>query len=75
MGGGTGTGAAPVVASVSKKINALTIAVVTLPFKAEGRRRMNAAINGVEKLPVSPLTAGPLLLICRLSAWKLRLLL
>ncbi len=50
MGGGTGTGAAPVVASVSKKINALTIAVVTLPFKAEGRRRMNAALNGVEKL-------------------------
>jgi cell division protein FtsZ len=50
MGGGTGTGAAPVVALVAKKINALTIAVVTLPFKAEGRRRMNSAINGVEKL-------------------------
>jgi cell division protein FtsZ len=50
MGGGTGTGAAPVVASVAKKINALTIAVVTLPFKAEGRRRMNSAISGVEKL-------------------------
>ncbi|EEZ92936.1 MAG: cell division protein FtsZ [Candidatus Parvarchaeum acidiphilum ARMAN-4] len=50
MGGGTGTGAAPVVASVAKKINALTIAVVTLPFKAEGRRRMNSAVTGVEKL-------------------------
>ncbi len=50
MGGGTGTGAAPVVAQVAKKINALTIAVVTLPFKAEGRRRMSSALDGVEKL-------------------------
>ncbi len=50
MGGGTGTGAAPVVAQVAKKLNALTIAVVTLPFKAEGRRRMNVALDGVEKL-------------------------
>ncbi len=50
MGGGTGTGAAPVVAQVAKKLNALTIAVVTLPFKAEGRRRMASALNGIEKL-------------------------
>jgi cell division protein FtsZ len=50
MGGGTGTGAAPVVAQVAKKLNALTIAVVTLPFKAEGKRRMTSALNGVEKL-------------------------
>ena len=50
MGGGTGTGAAPVVAQVAKKLNILTIAVVTLPFKAEGRHRMNAASNGAEKL-------------------------
>lgn len=50
MGGGTGTGAAPVVAQVARKLNALTIAVVTVPFKAEGRRRMNQAMGGVEKL-------------------------
>ncbi|MCL4399434.1 cell division protein FtsZ [Candidatus Parvarchaeota archaeon] len=53
MGGGTGTGAAPVVAQVSKKLNILTIAVVTLPFKAEGRHRMSSAMNGVEKLKSS----------------------
>ncbi len=50
MGGGTGTGAAPVVAQVAKRLNALTIAIVTLPFKAEKKRRMQAALNGVEKL-------------------------
>ncbi len=53
MGGGTGTGAAPVVAQVAKKLNALAIAVVTLPFKAEGKRRMNIAIGGIEKLKSS----------------------
>ena len=50
MGGGTGTGAAPVVAQVAKKLNALTISVVTLPFKAERKRRMEAALGGVERL-------------------------
>ncbi len=50
MGGGTGTGAIPVVARVSKSINALTIAVVTTPFSFEmGRRQKNAAI-GLQKL-------------------------
>ena len=50
MGGGTGTGAIPVVARVAKKLNALTIAVVTLPFKMEGKSRMNVAMGGIEKL-------------------------
>jgi cell division protein FtsZ len=50
MGGGTGTGAAPVVAQVAKRLNALTVAVVTVPFLVEGRRRMNQALGGVEKL-------------------------
>ncbi len=50
MGGGTGTGAAPIVAQVAKRLGALTIAVVTLPFKMEGRPRNNSAMNGVEKL-------------------------
>lgn len=53
MGGGTGTGAAPVVAQVARKLNALTIAVVTVPFKAEGRRRMNQALGGLDKLKMA----------------------
>ncbi|MCL4400498.1 MAG: cell division protein FtsZ [Candidatus Parvarchaeota archaeon] len=57
MGGGTGTGAAPVVAQVAKKLNALTIAVVTVPFKAEGRRRMNQALGGLDKLRMAVDTA------------------
>lgn len=47
MGGGTGTGAAPVVAEIAKSLGALTIGVVTKPFKFEGRRRMQQALNGI----------------------------
>jgi len=50
MGGGTGTGAAPVVASLSKELNALTVAIVTKPFSFEGSRRMKAAEKGVADL-------------------------
>ena len=50
MGGGTGTGAAPIVAQVAKDVNALTIAVVSKPFAFEGKKRMNAALQGIEKL-------------------------
>lgn len=50
MGGGTGTGAAPVIASLAKELNALTVAVVTKPFKFEGARRMRAAERGLEDL-------------------------
>ena len=50
MGGGTGTGAAPVVAEVAKETGALTIAVVTKPFAFEGRRRMKNADDGLAKL-------------------------
>lgn len=50
MGGGTGTGAAPVVASVAKDMGVLTVGVVTKPFPFEGRRRMSNAEEGVEKL-------------------------
>ncbi|MEZ5320530.1 MAG: cell division protein FtsZ [Microthrixaceae bacterium] len=49
-GGGTGTGAAPVVAEIAKSIGALTIAVVTRPFMFEGRRRSMAAEQGIEEL-------------------------
>ncbi|HOO96868.1 MAG TPA: cell division protein FtsZ [Caldisericia bacterium] len=50
MGGGTGTGAVPVVAEIAKELGALTIAIVTKPFSFEGERRMNVACNGLEKL-------------------------
>ena len=50
MGGGTGTGAAPIVAEVAKEIGALTVGVVTRPFTFEGRRRMNQADKGIADL-------------------------
>ncbi len=50
LGGGTGTGAAPVVASLAKELNALTVAVVTRPFGFEGGRRMRAAERGLADL-------------------------
>ncbi|MEM4153072.1 MAG: cell division protein FtsZ [Candidatus Pacearchaeota archaeon] len=50
LGGGTGTGAAPVVAELAKKMGALTIGVVTLPFTIEGQRRYENAMLGLEKL-------------------------
>lgn len=50
MGGGTGTGAAPIVAKVAKEIGALTIAVVTKPFAFEGTRRMVNAEDGIDEL-------------------------
>jgi cell division protein FtsZ len=50
LGGGTGTGAAPIIASLAAEIGALTVAVVTKPFAFEGRRRMIQAERGVEEL-------------------------
>ena len=50
MGGGTGTGAAPVVAKLSKDQGILTVGVVTYPFTFEGRRRGNQASDGIEEL-------------------------
>ena len=50
MGGGTGTGAAPVVAEIARNLGILTVAVVTKPFSFEGRPRMNNANNGIAKL-------------------------
>src|SRR5512134_249363 len=50
MGGGTGTGAAPVIADIAKGMNILTVAVVTRPFKLEGGKRMKVAQAGVEEL-------------------------
>ncbi len=50
LGGGTGTGAAPVVAEIAKKMGALTVGVVTIPFSMEGRVRYENAMIGLEKL-------------------------
>jgi cell division protein FtsZ len=50
MGGGTGTGAAPVVAHAARQLGALTVAVVTKPFDFEGKRKMQLAEEGIEKL-------------------------
>src|SRR3546814_1588885 len=49
-GGGTGTGAAPVVAQLAKEMGILTVAVVNKPFPFEGRRRMQVALKGIDEL-------------------------
>lgn len=50
MGGGTGTGSAPVVAEIAQSLGALTVAIVTKPFSFEGKRRMDNALAGIEEL-------------------------
>ncbi|MBQ9181299.1 MAG: cell division protein FtsZ [Bacilli bacterium] len=50
MGGGTGTGAAPVIADICKSMGALTVGIVTKPFSFEGKKRMDKAISGLEEL-------------------------
>ncbi|HPY81912.1 MAG: cell division protein FtsZ [Bacteroidales bacterium] len=50
MGGGTGTGAAPVIADISKNLGVLTVGIVTIPFEFEGRKRYEYALRGIEAL-------------------------
>lgn len=50
LGGGTGTGSAPVIAEIAKKVGALTVGIVTLPFAMEGQRRYENAVIGLEKM-------------------------
>ena len=50
MGGGTGTGAAPVIARVSKEMGILTVGIVTIPFRFEGGRKIDQALDGVEEM-------------------------
>ena len=50
MGGGTGTGAAPIVSQVAKELDILTVAVVTKPFELEGSKRMKIAKEGIKEL-------------------------
>ncbi|MCX6835485.1 MAG: cell division protein FtsZ [candidate division Zixibacteria bacterium] len=50
MGGGTGTGAAPIVAEIAKEAGALTVAIITTPFRFEGRKRIDRAMDGLDEL-------------------------
>ncbi len=50
MGGGTGTGAAPVIAKAAKELGILTVAIVTIPFRNEGQRRVNQALEGIAEI-------------------------
>lgn len=50
MGGGTGTGAAPVIARISKELDILTVGIVTIPFKFEGSKKIDQALDGVEEM-------------------------
>jgi cell division protein FtsZ len=50
MGGGTGTGAAPIIAQIAKELAILTVGIVTLPFEFEGKAKMEKALSGVEEL-------------------------
>lgn len=61
MGGGTGTGAAPVIASLAKELGILTVGIVTLPFSFEGRKRAQQARAGIDELKKS---VDTLLIIC-----------
>lgn len=76
MGGGTGTGAAPVVAEIARSMNILTVGVVTKPFKFEGRRRMEHAEMGITSLRehVDALIVIPNDRLSQISAEKITLL-
>ncbi len=50
MGGGTGTGAAPIIAKAAKELGLLTVAIVTIPFRFEGERRINQAVEGINEI-------------------------
>lgn len=50
MGGGTGTGAAPIIAEIAQELGSLTVGIVTKPFKFEGKRRMENALLGLDDL-------------------------
>ena len=53
MGGGTGTGAAPIIAQIAKELDILTVGIVTLPFEFEGKLKMDKALTGIDELKVS----------------------
>ena len=53
MGGGTGTGAAPIIAQIAKELDILTVGIVTLPFEFEGKIKMDKALTGIDELKIS----------------------
>ena len=53
MGGGTGTGAAPIIAQIAKELDILTVGIVTLPFEFEGKLKMDKALAGIDELKIS----------------------
>lgn len=53
MGGGTGTGAAPIIAQIAKELDILTVGIVTLPFEFEGKIKMDKALAGIDELKIS----------------------
>ena len=59
MGGGTGTGAAPVIARVSKEMGILTVGIVTIPFRFEGDRKIDQALDGVEEMSKHVASSSP----------------
>ncbi len=75
-GGGTGTGGAPVIASIARKLGALTIGVVTRPFSFEGKKRASQAEEGIEGLRAEPIpiSAEPAPLITLFTSAKSRLI-
>ena len=73
MGGGTGTGAAPIVAECAKEMGALTVAVVTKPFLFEGKRRREVAEKGADYLKKKSIPSLPFLMInCSRSSTRRR---
>lgn len=60
LGGGTGTGAAPIIAELAKKNGALTVSVCTLPFRAEGEKRLKNAFRGLERIVKASNTIIPI---------------
>lgn len=68
MGGGTGTGAAPVIADLSRSLGILTVAIVTIPFNFEGKRRVEQALKGIEELDKH---VDSLLIICNEKLLKI----
>ena len=71
MGGGTGTGAAPVIAKVAQEMGILTVGVVTKPFHFEGQRRMRTAEGGIAELHNASIRCSSFpIRIC--SAWRMR---
>ena len=76
MGGGTGTGSAPVVARLARESGALVIGIVTLPFKAEGKVRMENALKVVRELKaryqhVRPTDTGTIFNMEMMNVWEL----